>query len=49
MLEGNIDWLTNTPFLTKERGFFIANKARGFYADPYKHCWATDMTQDREG
>jgi hypothetical protein len=22
---GNMDWLTNTPFLTKERGFFIAD------------------------
>jgi hypothetical protein len=26
MLEGNMDWLTDTPFLTKERGFFIADQ-----------------------
>ena len=30
-----MDWLTNTPFLTKERGFLLQiKKLRVFYADP---------------
>jgi hypothetical protein len=29
-----MDWLTNTPFLTKERGFLLqVKKSKGFYAD----------------
>ena len=37
-----MNWLTNTPFLTKERGFLLqVKKSKGFYADPYKHCWAS--------
>jgi hypothetical protein len=36
MQEGNMDWLINTPFLMKERGFFIIDHAiaDGIF-DPY--------------
>jgi len=34
ILEGNMDWLANTPFSSKERGFFIADQeVRGVPAD----------------
>ena len=39
MLEGNMDWLINTPLLTIERaGFFYfgGGSHEGFHADLYK-------------
>ena len=37
MLEGNMEWLTNTPFLKKSGVFYCRLGGRlGFYADPYK-------------
>jgi hypothetical protein len=31
-----MDWLTNTPFLRKERGFLLRTSTLGvFYTDPY--------------
>jgi hypothetical protein len=29
VLEGNMDWLVNTPFLSKRAGFFIIGKKKG--------------------
>ena len=36
MLEGNMNWLINTPFLTNERAGFIISDEERYYADPHK-------------
>ena len=44
-----MDWLTDTPLLTKERGFLLRSgtpgvfytdplRCLGFYTDPYNYC-----------
>ena len=34
-----MDWLTDTPFLTRERGFYsVWGLLIGFYTDPYNNC-----------
>jgi hypothetical protein len=50
MPEGNMDWLTKPPFLTKERGFLLKMiGSRRFYADPDKHGLGTSGSLTKGG
>ena len=38
-----MDWLTNTPFLRKERGFLLRSSTLGGYSDSEFYVLLTDV------